>query len=124
MKVLGPLSGVLPWIMIADCVDYGKWKTGINGSATIHSMMLFTNKLAAALGGILAGALLGAAGYVAGQEQSTEALNMITYLYFLAPVIGYIIAIIAFKFYGITPEVQAKMAKEIDEKENPNSVVS
>jgi len=124
VKVLGPLSGVLPWIMIADCVDYGKWKTGINGSATIHSMMLFTNKLAAALGGILAGALLGAAGYVAGQEQSTEALNMITYLYFLAPVIGYIIAIIAFKFYGITPEVQAKMAKEIDEKENPNSVVS
>jgi sugar (glycoside-pentoside-hexuronide) transporter len=123
VKVLGPLSGVLPWIMIADCVDYGKWKTGINGSATIHSMMLFTNKLAAAIGGILSGALLGAAGYVAGQQQTAEALSMISYLYFLGPILGFAFAIIAFKFYGITPAVSEKMLKEINEREKRSEAV-
>jgi sugar (glycoside-pentoside-hexuronide) transporter len=117
VKVLGPLAGVLPWIMIADCVDYGKWKTGINGSATIHSMMLFTNKFAAAVGGILSGALLGAAGYIAGQQQSAETLQMISYLYFLAPTIGFIVSIIAFRFYRITESVSAQMTKEIQERE-------
>ncbi|MES9740373.1 MFS transporter [Peribacillus frigoritolerans] len=121
--VLGPLSGVLPWIMIADCVDYGKWKTGINGSATIHSMMLFTNKLAAAIGGILSGALLGAAGYVAGQQQTAEALSMISYLTFLGPILGYVVVIIAIKFYGITPAISEKMFKEINEREQNNKVV-
>jgi sugar (glycoside-pentoside-hexuronide) transporter len=117
VKVLGPLSGVLPWIMIADCVDYSKWKTGINGSATIHSMMLFTNKLAAAIGGILSGALLGAVGYIAGQQQTAETLSMITYLYFLAPIVGYLIAIIVFRFYGITPKVQETMLRELSQRE-------
>lgn len=123
VKVLGPLAGVLPWIMLADCVDYGKWKTGINGSGTIHSMMLFTNKLGAAIGGILSGALLGAAGYVAGQQQTPETLSMITYLYFLAPIIGFIVAIIAFKFYGITDAVSATMIKEINEREKNSKAV-
>lgn len=123
VKVLGPLSGVLPWIMLADCVDYGKWKTGIDGSGTISSMMLFTNKFAAAVGGILSGALLGVAGYVAGQQQTAETLQMITYLYFLAPVVGFAIAIIAFKFYGITENVSAQMTKEIHERELQSKAV-
>jgi Na+/melibiose symporter-like transporter len=48
---------------------------------------------------------------------------LISYLYFLGPILGYVIAIIAFKFYGITPAVSEKMLKEINERERRSEAV-
>ncbi|MFS0779773.1 glycoside-pentoside-hexuronide (GPH):cation symporter [Neobacillus sp. 3P2-tot-E-2] len=123
VKVLGPFTTVLPWMMLPDCVDYGRLKTGINGSATVHSMMIFINKVGAAIGGLLSGVLLGAVGYVAGQQQSPEVLNMINYVYFLVPIIGYGLGLIIMKFYPITNAYHSDLLKELDEKENQTKAV-
>ena len=120
VKVLGPFTTVLPWMMLPDCVDFGKLKTGINGSATVHSMMIFTNKVGSAIGGLLSGALLGAAGYIAGKQQTPEALQMISNLYFLVPIIGYAIGLAVMKFYPITNAFHSKILKEIEEKDATN----
>jgi sugar (glycoside-pentoside-hexuronide) transporter len=124
VKVLVPFTAVLPWMMLPDCVDFGQWKTGINGSATVHSTMIFTNKVGAAIGGLLSGALLGAAGYVAGKEQTPEALSMISNLYFLVPIIGFGVSLLLiWKFYPITNAMHSKILKEIDDKENNREAV-
>jgi len=31
----GPLTGVIGWSMLADCVEYGEWKTGLEGARTV-----------------------------------------------------------------------------------------
>lgn len=124
VKVLVPFTSVLPWLMLPDCVDYGKWKTGINGSATVHSTMIFANKVGAAIGGLLSGALLGAVGYVAGQQQTPEVLSMINNLYFLAPIIGFAFSlVVVLKFYPITDAFHSKILKEISKKETNREAI-
>lgn len=113
VKVLGPFTTVLPWMMLPDCVDYGKLKTGINGSATVHSMMIFINKVGAAIGGLLSGVLLGVVGYVAGPQQPPEVLSMINYVYFLVPIIGYALGLVFMKFYPINNDYHSKILAEI-----------
>lgn len=101
--VLGPFSGAIVWAMIPDCVEYGKRKTGIEGAGTVTSSIVFVNKLGSAIGGVMAGFILGAVGYVAGQAQNPEVLRVILYLYAGVPLIAYIGTIIALKFYKISP---------------------
>ncbi|CAH2713144.1 Isoprimeverose transporter [Neobacillus rhizosphaerae] len=120
ISLIGPLTSVLPWTMLPDCVDYGKWKTGINGSGTVHSMAIFTNKVGGAIGGLISGAVLGAVGYVAGQHQTPEVLKTIGYMNFLVPILGYIVIVIVMKFYPITNEFSAKMVEEINNREKKN----
>lgn len=118
VKVLIPFTALLPWMMIPDCVDYGKWKTGFSGSATVHSTMIFTNKVGSAVGGMLSGTLLAAVGYVAGQQQNPAVLNMINNMYFLVPIIGFAFsAIVIWKFYSISNTFYSKIVKEISGKE-------
>ena len=117
VKVLGPFTTVLPWMMLPDCVDYGKLKTGINGSATVHSMMIFINKVGAAIGGLLSGVLLGVVGYVAGPQQPPEVLSMINYVYFLVPIIGYALGLVFMKFYPINNDYHSKILAEIKNKD-------
>lgn len=103
--VLGPFAGAIVWAMIPDCVQYGNWKTGIQGAGTVTSSCVFVNKLGSAIGGVLAGFILGAVGYVAGQAQNPEVLRTILYLFAGVPLIAYIGTIIVLKFYHIPPEV-------------------
>lgn len=117
VKVLGPFTTVLPWMMLPDCVDYGKLKTGINGSATVHSMMIFINKVGAAIGGLLSGVLLGVVGYVAGPQQPPEVLSMINYVYFLVPIIGYALGLVFMKFYPINNDYHSKILAKINKKD-------
>ncbi|MEC0184827.1 MFS transporter [Paenibacillus peoriae] len=102
--VLGPFSGAIVWAMIPDCVQYGNWKTGIQGAGTVTSSCVFVNKLGSAIGGVLAGLILGAVGYVAGHTQSPEVLRTILYLFAGVPLIAYIGTAIVLKFYHIPQE--------------------
>ena len=122
ISLVGPLTSVLPWIMLPDCVDYGQWKTGINGSGTVHSTAIFTNKVGGAIGGIVSGAVLGAVGYVAGQQQTVEVLKTIGYLNFLIPIFGYVVILIVMQFYPITNKLSAQMVEEINNREKKSKV--
>lgn len=112
----GPLTGVLGWAMLADCVEYGEWKTGIRGAGTVSSQLTFINKLGMAFGGLIGGVLLSAAGYVAGVQQSPETLEVIVRIKTWLPIAGYVCSLVAMYFYPITKEFYEKMIKENEER--------
>ena len=71
--------------MVADCADYGEWKTGKNTMGLAFSAHLLAIKLGLALGAALVGWTLGASGYVANQTQSAAAIQGILLLFALLP---------------------------------------
>lgn len=113
---LGPFTGVVGWAILADCVEYGEWITGIRGEGTVSSQLTFVNKLGMALGGMLAGVILGAVGYVAGGEQTPQVLTAIVGLKALLPAAGYLCSIISMSFYPITKDFYYKMIEDNNER--------
>lgn len=116
LQGFGPLTGVVGWAMLADCVEYGEWKTGIRGAGTVSSQLTFVNKLGMAVGGLMAGVLLSASGYIAGADQTPETLEMMVRVKTWLPIVGYMCSLGAMFFYPITKEVYAKIVKENDVK--------
>ncbi|MGM0904173.1 MAG: MFS transporter [Bacillota bacterium] len=116
VNILAPFTGAIAWAMLPDCVEYGEWKTGIKGAGVVSSSLTFVNKLGSAVGGILGGALLAAAGYVAGQAQTPEALQMIVYLYAIFPILGHVATIIALKFYKLDSNLYNKILEELQQR--------
>ncbi len=112
----GVLTGVVGWAMLADCVDYGEWKTGYRGAGTVSSQLTFVNKLGMALGGFLAGALLQAANYVPNQAQTQETLQTILNIKTILPVLGYIASLIAMAFYPINNAFYGKILEENEKR--------
>ena len=53
------LSGPILWAMMGDVADYGEWKTGRRASGTVTSAVVFALWAGLALGGAVAGWLLG-----------------------------------------------------------------
>ena len=106
----------LGWSMLPDCVDYAKWKYGLDGNGLITSIFLFTIKVGMALGGFFPSFLLGTVGFVANQQQPEAVLNMITFLRFGLPAITLLLVIVITCFYEITrkryKEMQDNYEKE------------
>jgi GPH family glycoside/pentoside/hexuronide:cation symporter len=65
---------VFPWAMVPDVVEYDQLTTGQRRAGTFYGLWLLTQKIAAATGVMLSGALLGWSGYVAGAEQTARAI--------------------------------------------------
>ena len=67
------LSGPILWAMMGDVADYGEWKTGRRASGTVTSAVVFALWVGLALGGAVAGWLLGAYGVVSDAATQTSA---------------------------------------------------
>lgn len=65
---------VFPWAMVPDVVEYDQLTTGERRAGTFSGLWLLAEKVAAAVGVMLSGALLGYFGYRAGAEQTARAL--------------------------------------------------
>lgn len=114
------ISNITGWAALADCVEYGEWKTGLRGEGTVTSSLTFINKFGNALGGMAVGLALAAVGYVAGTTQSEAVLNVIKHMRVTAPVIAYVISIVAMYFYPITNKFFAKITKELEDRKSIN----
>ncbi len=73
--------------MVADCADYGEYKTGKNTMGLAFSTHLLAIKLGFALGAAMVGWILGAVGYIANQVQSSSAIEGIVLTFSLIPAI-------------------------------------
>lgn len=110
---VGPLTGILGWTMLADCVEYGEWVTGKRGAGTVTSQLTFINKLGQAVGVFLLGIMLSGAGFLEGSmNQPDSAITAIVNIRAFLPALGYLCSIIAMSFYPITEISFAKMVKE------------
>ncbi len=96
-----PLN-TLAWGMVADCVDYAEWKTGVRADGVVISSMSFINKLGVALAGSFSAVYLGIAGYAANTDQTASSLNAIKNMNALIPGLFILLSIILISFYPLT----------------------
>ncbi len=104
---------MLGTLFIADCIEYGQYKTGERNQGVAFSLKAFVNKMVVALAGALGMLSLELIGYVEGGVAQTDAVVQgIWALYSLAPAVGSTIAIILFVlFYKLRDnDVHAMMA--------------
>lgn len=117
MAVFGFISkipGNLGWAMLPECSDFGEWKFGQRADGLMSSSLTFINKFGMAIGGFIASFFLGIVGYAAGETQTPEVLNMIVFLRFGMPILGYIASLISMHFYEITTEKYAELRADLD----------
>lgn len=86
---------------VADTVDYGRKLNGKGGLGMSVAGHLLALKFGAALGGAATGWMLEAHGYVAGADQSAEALNGIVRTFAGGYTIAAVLMFIALHFYNL-----------------------
>lgn len=82
-------------LFIADCIEYGQYKTGMRNQGIAFSLKAFVNKMVVALAGAIGMFSLSLVGYVeGGVEQSAATIQGIWMLYALGPAVGAVVAVI------------------------------
>lgn len=110
-----PLN-TLAWGMLADCVDYAEWKTGIRADGVVISTMSFTNKLGVALPGSFSAFFLNKAGYVPNVAHSVSSLQAIKDMNAIISGIFILLSVLLISFYPITENRYKKMMKELEQR--------
>jgi len=108
------VPGNLGWAMLPECVDFAEWKYRRRGDGLISSSLTFINKLGMAFGGFIASFFLGLVGFVANQAQPQAVVNMVIFLKFGMPILGYIASLISMWFYEITDEKYKEIRTDLD----------
>ena len=119
MATFGFLSRIpsnLGWAMLPECSDYADWKFGQRADGLMSSSLTFINKFGMAIGGFIASFFLGLVGFEANQEQTPAVLNMIVFLRFGMPILGYVASLASMLFYEITNEKYAEIRSDLDER--------
>ena len=88
--------------MVADCVEYGEWKTGKRSEGMIFSINIFKSKIASAIGGSVCGYILAYIGYNANSSQSTFTLNGIHLIQSIIPCIFVVISFLLLRRYNLS----------------------
>ncbi|CQR55937.1 MFS transporter [Paenibacillus riograndensis] len=110
---MGLPSGLL-FVLKADTVDYGEWKSGVRAPGILMSASGVANKLGSGLGSAIPVWLLAAGGYVAKQQQTPEALRMIALSYIWLPVILGAVAILVMVFVYKWEKPHAEIVAELE----------
>ncbi len=114
------MSTILLTSMIADCVIYSEWKTGIRADGLSFSMRTFIAKISSAIGGGLSAVLLAAYGYAANQPVSAITQEGIFHIISLLPAIAALVGVIPIFFYSLTQAKVEAMTSEIEERRTQN----
>lgn len=120
MKGGGQLSSTLVIPMTADCADYEVYRSGKYVPGLMGTLFSFIDKMISSLASMLVGLLLAAIGFKSVQPtQATpysSAIFWVTMFCFLgAPIIGWVLNLIAMKFYPLSKEKMAEIQERIAE---------
>lgn len=102
---IAPIYAVL-FAMIADCVEYGQWKTLLRTEGVIFCAATIGQKFGQGVASAIVGALLDSAGFngmLAVQSQS--ALSMISRIYLLTPIICFAFVAVLMLFYKLDKQL-------------------
>jgi glycoside/pentoside/hexuronide:cation symporter, GPH family len=105
MNLFAAVWGVLGVMFIADCAEYGHFKTGQRAEGMTFTLKSFTNKMVVALTGAIAMFALASVGFVSGEGavQTQATIKGIWFLYSLAPAISSIVAVVLMGLYYKLP---------------------
>lgn len=102
----------LIYIMIADVVEYGHWKTGIRSPGVILSSASCGQKIGSGVGSVLIGTIMEASGYIGTALVQTEGAVKTIYRLYVFGVAGIALAmIIIMLFYHLDKEYPAIIAE-------------
>ncbi|MDR2610992.1 MAG: glycoside-pentoside-hexuronide (GPH):cation symporter [Clostridiales Family XIII bacterium] len=107
-------SGTILPMFILDCAEYGRYRSGVDATAISVSLQTFTNKIYVAITGATGMFILGAAGFVSGENavQPQSAIDMLWIMSSILPIIGQILSfIILFFWYKLRDKDVEIMAK-------------
>ena len=111
--------GVMMFMFTPDCAEYGKFKTGVDAKGITFAIQTFVSKLTAAISSSLGLALLAVFSFkvpeegvesfeelaewnaIAGNAQTSDALDGLWFTYVIFPAIGFVLALIVWAFYRL-----------------------
>lgn len=111
-----PILGMI-FTMIADCIEYGQWKTGLRTAGAIQSAVTSGQKFGQGIGSALIGFIMEANTYSGNaSSQSAQALSTISNLFIYGIAVLGVIMIFILCFYHLDKEYP-KIMKELLERE-------
>ena len=111
------LSSPILWAMMGDVADYGEWKTGRRASGTVTSAVVFALWAGLALGGAIAGWLLGAYGVISdAATQTATAQSGIVLTGSVYAGLAFLAAAAFLFLYPLSAEKTRSMADELTER--------
>lgn len=111
-----PILGMI-FTMIADCIEYGQWRTGLRTAGAIQSAVTSGQKFGQGIGSALIGFIMEANTYSGNAaSQSAQALNTISNLFIYGIAALGIIMIFILCFYRLDKEYP-KVMKELLDRE-------
>lgn len=120
MKGMGGLSSSIVIPMTADCADYEVYRSGRYVPGLMGTLFSFIDKLISSLATTIIAAMLAAIGFTTTQPKPetpySDGIFWITMFCFLgAPVIGWLLNLVAMKFYPLNKEKMASIQESIAE---------
>jgi Na+/melibiose symporter-like transporter len=109
----GPTIPLL-WAMIADCADWGEWKTNRRSTGFVFAGIVFALKAGLGFGGAIAGAMLAAYGYSNATATDPEVLEGVRMMTSLISGGFFGLGVICMLFYPIGKQVALQMADELE----------
>ncbi len=106
-------------VMLADCVDYGEYKTGSRNQSLTFSMKGFLQKMAYTIQAVIMYAAFSVTGYDGQAVVQTEAAkSAISFLMFIVPPIMMIVSLVIFsKKYKIYGDFKREVLRTVSEKQ-------
>ena len=100
-KCSGMLCNVMAFMMLPDCVDFGRRMTGIISAGLVTSTFTFANKASNALGGFISSLIMDACGYSAGEQQTALVLAAIIFCMSVPMILSDVASFVGMTFYPI-----------------------
>ncbi|MGB7802550.1 MFS transporter [Buttiauxella sp.] len=112
----GGIGQISLYSMVADCVEYGEWRSGNRSEGMVFSLNIFKTKLSGAIGGAIGGFMLSWAGYIPHQVQAAETAMWIGLLFTLIPGALTLISLIPLSRYEITEKRFYEILEDIHQR--------
>jgi len=95
------VAAAMPFLMLADAVDFGQWKNGIRASGFLTSIgSAFCVKAGSGLGGFIPSKIMQSFGYAPNHIQTQQSLLGINLSFVWLPALLFVLAVIPMLFYG------------------------
>jgi glycoside/pentoside/hexuronide:cation symporter, GPH family len=114
----GSSFGVLYWSMLPDTVEWGEAHQGVRHEAKVFGFASFAQKAALGINALLLGLILDWVGYKANQTQTPEALDGITAMMSLIPLLGILMSVALLWRYPIDAKRHAALRQQIAERQS------
>lgn len=109
------IAMAIPFSILATCVDYGEWKTGIRAAGFLTAIgAAFCLKAGSGLGGAIPAWIMEHYAYVPNVEQSAQALHGIVLSCIWLPAVAYALAGIPVLFYFRYERHEDKVLEELE----------